>query len=87
MATPLNYKLPKPFVLMCTVTPNEKNKLTKPLLIRVGPAESVDEAKKLKADDLRAMANTFGGVLEGEDTTGRSYRLFKAEWSEVTDQL
>jgi hypothetical protein len=41
------------------------------------------EAKRLIASDKAAMGNTFGGLVDAVTTTDRTYRAFKAEWTEI----
>lgn len=52
-------------------------------IARLRPAATEDEARETIAADKAAMAETFGGLIAGSRGS-RTYRVFRAEWSEVT---
>jgi hypothetical protein len=56
-----------------------------PYTARVATTNDPKKIPTLIADDLRAMGNTFGGLFDPTSTKGRRYRVFKAEWSEMTE--
>lgn len=75
---------PAPLVVYCTVAPTERNRLEAPYTHRVGPAFTLEGAKKVIADDKEAMRNTLGGLIDAPGAGGRTYRVFEAKWTEVT---
>lgn len=77
------FKTPRPYLVMVTVTPNGKNGIREPFTARVGFADDPKNCARLVREDLAAMGQTFGGLIEPTDTGGRTYRAFKAEWTEV----
>lgn len=74
---------PSPIWVFVTVTPNDRNGLKKEFTARVGAAKTEPEALKLIVDDLAAMNDTFGGLVEPVSKKGRKYRAFRAEWTEI----
>jgi hypothetical protein len=66
------------------VTTTAKYKGAEPFISRVGDARSMEGCRKLIAEDLAAMSETFGGLIAPVGTKGRSYRVFKSEgWTEL----
>lgn len=76
--------LPRPYIVAVDIQPNKSNGLTEPLYLqRVGNADTLKDARKLIADDIRQMSETYSGLISGVSIRGRTYRIFKAEWTEV----
>lgn len=78
------FKLPPPYAVYCTVQPNARNGLSKVQTHRLGPADTLKAARDKITKDLRDARDTMGGLIEATSTKGRSYRIFKAVWEEVT---
>ena len=74
---------PPPIYVFVTVTPTPKNGLSKPFTSRVGTCHKPGDIAGLIAKDRRAMNDTFGGLIDAPGTSGRSYRAFRAEWTEI----
>lgn len=74
---------PQPIHVYVTIRPTKSNGLTAPFTGRVGFCHSTEEAKRLIAADKAAMGNTFGGLVDPVSTNDRTYRAFKAEWTEI----
>lgn len=66
-----------------TVRPNATNGISEAFTSRIGTCSDEKEVAGIIASDLRAMGDTFGGFMEPVSTNGRSYRAFRAEWSEI----
>lgn len=80
---------PAPYTVICHALLTKENGnhddyVGKYLTHRVGVAHSVEECKQLISDDLRAMADTLGGLLQGASTKGREYEVFKATWEKIS---
>lgn len=56
----------------------------KRLTARIGVANDAAKIPKIIADDKKAMGDTFGGLMAPVSIKGRTYRAFKADWSELT---
>jgi hypothetical protein len=78
-------RLPSPYWVYVTVKPNRSNGLTKTHFMRVGPAASLEDARKLIEEDRRRMGETFGGLISGITCDGRTYHILKADWKHVED--
>jgi hypothetical protein len=78
-----DFQRPAPYYVYVTVSPTKRNGIAKAFTSRAGVAH--DEAGILKViqDDLTEMGKTFGGLIDPVGVEGRSYRAFKAEWTEV----
>jgi hypothetical protein len=76
--------VPKPYMVYVTITPTRANGLTKTITSRVGPANSIDDANRLIADDKKEMGETYGGMIEAPGVKGRTYQIFRANWEDVT---
>jgi hypothetical protein len=74
---------PSPIHVYVTIKPTKTNGLKEPYTGRVGLCNDMVEAKRLIASDKAAMGNTFGGLVDAVTTTDRTYRAFKAEWTEI----
>lgn len=83
----MTIKAPSSYAVFCTVHPNKRNGITEKFTHRVGPAASIEDAREKIANDRKAMRNTFGGLIDAPGDSGRVYQVFKAEWTEVTDQI
>lgn len=81
------FRTPKPYVVYVTVAPDFKRGVKEEYVGRVGPASDMAEAKRLIEDDKQFAGETFSGLIAPADTKGRRYRVFRAEWTEVTDGL
>lgn len=75
---------PRPYTVAVDIKPNKSNGLNEPLYLqRVGNANTLEDARKLIADDIRQMGETYNGLVAGVSVRGRTYRIFKAEWTEI----
>jgi len=75
---------PPAIYVFVTVKPNGKNGLTEPFTGRVGTCQTEAEVASIIRKDLKAMGETFGGLFEPMNTSGRTYRAFRASWTELT---
>jgi len=50
---------------------------------RVGVTDDKSKIAGMIADDIVAMRDTFGGLIEPTSTSGRVYRVFEAKWTEL----
>lgn len=75
--------MPKPYMVYVTITPTKSNMLRETMFSRVGPAASIDDAKRLIASDKEAMTETYGNMIEAPGVKGRTYQIFKANWEAV----
>ena len=55
-------------------------------IARLKPANTIEEARRIIVEDRAAMSNTFNGFIE-PNTGTRTYRIFRAVWSEITDEI
>lgn len=77
-------KAPRPILVTVSIVPNKKNGLMKPIDgARVGGCNTLEEARALIAKDRREMNDTLGGLIDAPGTAGRTYQVFRAEWTEV----
>jgi hypothetical protein len=76
--------VPKPYVVYVTITPTKANGLRETMTSRVGPAASIDDAKRIIASDKKAMTETYGNMIEPPGIKGRTYQIFEANWNDVT---
>jgi hypothetical protein len=76
--------VPKPYVVYVTSVPTKKNGLKETYTSRVGPATSVDDARRLIAKNKRDLGETYGSMIEAPDQSGNTYQIFKANWEDVT---
>jgi hypothetical protein len=74
---------PPPIYVFVTMTPNKRNGLSKTHTSRIGTCHNPEEIAGLIAEDRKAMGDTFGGLIDAPGTSGRSYRAFRAEWTEI----
>lgn len=74
---------PPPIYVFVTVPADPKRGISEAFTGRVGTCATEAEIAGLIAKDKRAMADTFGGLIDGVSTKGRVYRAFRAEWTEV----
>ena len=75
---------PPTFTVYCTVAPTKRNSLDKPHTHRVGTTHDAKLIPGMIAEDRRAMCDTFGGLIDAPGASGRTYKAFKAEWTEVS---
>lgn len=78
----MTFSTPAPFVIYVTVAPTRKNGLTTPHTARIGAATNLEGVKNMIADDRASARRTFGGLIE-PSTSERTYRIFRAAWTEV----
>lgn len=78
-----NFTGPNPIHLYVVVRPNATNGVSKEFTARIGTCKTETEISSLIVADLEAMNDTFGGMMETVSTKGRSYRAFKATWTEL----
>jgi hypothetical protein len=57
--------------------------MTETITGRVGTCQHEKDIPALIADDRKAMGESFGGLIEPVSMEGRSYRAFRAEWTEL----
>lgn len=74
---------PKPYVVYVRIAEYPNCGFKGEFISRVGPADSVEDAKKKIAEDRRAMGDTMGGLIEAVSTKGRTYEVWKATWEKV----
>jgi len=74
---------PSPIYVFVTMMPTKKNGLREEYTSRVGTCREASEIAGVIAKDRAAMRNTFGGLIDPGNSSGRSYRAFKAEWTEL----
>jgi hypothetical protein len=74
---------PAPISVYVTIPPYPNCGFTEEFTSRVGTCGTEAEIAPMIAKDLRAMGDTFGGLIEPVSTKGRRYRAFRAEWSEI----
>lgn len=77
------FTMPKQFTVFVTVTPNAINGVSEEFTARVGETDSFLACSRIVANDLSAMKDTFGGVMDAMTVKGRKYRVFKADWQEM----
>jgi len=58
--------------------PNCGFKPTEKMVGRLGAAKNIEDARKLIANDKRAMGETYGGLIAPTRLTGRTYHIFKS---------
>jgi len=80
---PKAFERPPAIYLFVTVKPTKKNGMTETITGRVGTCQHESEIPALIAKDRRDMGQTFGGLIEPASMEGRTYRAFRAEWSEI----
>lgn len=74
---------PAPFLILCDVEPTKRNGLSKPFSHIVGFCRERSQIETRIAEDLKAMGETYGGLIEAAGTKGRTYRVYEATWQEV----
>ena len=82
----MTFQKPKPYNVFCTVTTRQ---LPKPSTFRVGAANTIKEARELCEEDAKGFGQidevyAFTGIGGTYKSMTREYRIFKAEWTEVT---
>jgi hypothetical protein len=53
---------------------------------RAGSAKSLADCHRLIAEEKKAMANTFGGLISAlprKEVKKRTYRIWRAKWTEI----
>ena len=75
------FVLPKPYHLYCSVPSDDKP--GELYTFRVGNYNAFEDLAPAIERDKAAMRNTFGGLIEPGRTHARTYRAFRAEWTEV----
>ena len=78
-----DFKQPPAIWVYVTLAPDAKKGISKPYTGRVGTCSDEAGVAKIIADDRRAMGETFGGLIAPVSTKGRTYRAFRAEWTEI----
>jgi hypothetical protein len=78
-----NVMQPKPYAVYLIVPAHSPdNDSDKEHWMRIGPANDVAHARRLIKENEAGRRNTFGGLIDG--SRGKvTYRVFKAEWTEV----
>lgn len=74
---------PQPIHIFVTIAPNAKRGTSDYYTGRVGTCKTAEEIPAMIARDLAEMSNTFGGLFEAGQTSGRTYRAFRANWEEL----
>jgi len=74
---------PATIQVYCTVEPTKRNGLKVKHTHRVANCNDESEIAGIIARDRNAMTNTFGGLIDSPGIAGRSYRAFRAEWTEI----
>jgi hypothetical protein len=75
----MTFKTPRPIAIFVTIVA----KGSPPYTARIATADNESDIPRLIAEDKRAMGDTFGGLIEAASTKGRSYRAFRAVWTEI----
>jgi hypothetical protein len=75
---------PMPYAVHCRVEPTAANHLTAPWNHRIGAYLTRERAMLAIAEDLDQCGETFGGLFPPTSTKGRSYRIWRAAWTDVT---
>lgn len=78
-----DFKGPRAIHVYVTIEADPKRGIDEPYTGRVGTCNKPDEVKALIAADVATMRQTFGGLIEPGRTKGRTYRAFRAEWTEL----
>jgi hypothetical protein len=78
-----NFKGPAPIAVYCTVQPTAANGLTTADTHRVKACNDESEIAAIIEEDRRAMCDTFGGLIDAPGASGRTYRAFRAVWTEL----
>ena len=73
--------VPKPYTVFVSVAEYPNCGFKGSFISRLGPAETMEEAIEMIAADRKAMGNTYDGLFEPVSVKGRTYAIFKAEWS------
>lgn len=73
---------PSEFLVVVHVPANAKLK-TKACSLRCGSARSVEDARKLIAEEKKSLGQTYGGLIEPTDPAGRRWEIWQATWSKV----
>jgi hypothetical protein len=81
-----DWKRPPLYSVYVTATPIKKNgrrEAYEAYTTRLGGTDNETEIKRIIADNEKAMGNSFGGLIDTTPTHRRTYRAFRAEWTEV----
>ena len=79
----IDFKSPKPIQVYVTIPASGANNKGKPWTARIGVCNTEAEIKKIIEDDVEAMGDTLGGLIEPTSTEGRRYQAFRAVWTEI----
>jgi hypothetical protein len=80
---PKAFERPPVIQVYCTQQPTKKNGMTETMTWRAGVCQDASEVASVITKDRKAMGETFGGLIEPVSLEGRSYRAFRAEWTEI----
>ena len=81
---PKDFKGPGEWVVFVEIYPTARNGVDTPFISRVGNYRTEEGARQGIANDLKAMTNTFGGLIDAPGTSGRTYRIFRSTgWEEI----
>jgi hypothetical protein len=74
---------PAPVHVFVTIAPDAKRGTRDYYTGRVGTCRTPEEVPAMIAKDRAAMNDTLGGLIEPGQTSGRTYRAFRAQWEEL----
>lgn len=81
------FERPPAIYVFCTAKPTKKNGMTETMTWRVGTCHRESEIPAMIAKERRDMGQTFGGLIEPASMEGRTYRAFRAKWTEIEVKL
>jgi hypothetical protein len=74
---------PKAYTVFVEIAPYPNCGFVHSFVSRVGPATTIEEAKRVIKNDKRNIADTFDGLFEPASVKARTYSVWKANWEQI----